>query len=208
MKSNLLFLALTGVCLAACNQKNTTDMPVTTMDTVNHTESMTTDSGSTNTASGTAAATGTSKAGPDDSTFLATAHDIGMFEIKAAELAQSKAQSVKVKEFAGMMISDHTTMGSDVEKLAKNKGITLPADISAEHKKKWDKLNSLTGDKFDKEYADINQKGHKDAIEKFEKATRNHNCSPEVQQLASSALPKLKTHKEHADMLTGAGMKM
>ena len=202
MRSNLLYLAMLGLSLAACNNKTNTDgSTVTSTDSVSHMAD-TTSTKMTESKSGDM-----SKTMKEDSNFLATAHQIGTFEIEAAKLAQTKSQNAKIKEFADMMIADHTAMGKDVEGLAKQKSIMLPAGMGEDNQKEYDKLNGMSGAKFDKEYVDVNVKGHKDAISKFEKASKNDDCSAEAKQLANTALPKLNAHKEHAEM-TQKGMKM
>jgi putative membrane protein len=203
MKSNLLYLALIGLSLTACNNKPTSDKPESVIDTMNHSGSVDSSRMTFNSSQSVNAG----KTMKEDSTFLTNAHEVGTFEVEAAKLAQKKSQDAKVKDFAAMMIADHTTMGKDVESLSAQKNITLPVGMGDDLKKKWDKLNDLTGKAFDKEYADVNVKGHKETIDKFEKAYKNNDNSPEVQQLAATALTKLKAHKDHADMLKD-GMKM
>jgi putative membrane protein len=183
----LLYIAAIALFFTACNNKPAENAPEVSADTTNHTSPD---------------AMSSSKPSPAaDSAFLTTAYQIGKFEIEIGKLARKNSQDAQVREFANMMINDHTAMGKDVEGLAAQKGVTLPAAIGDDLKKKCDKLYSLTGKEFDKEYASINVKGHTDAIDLFTKTSEDKSCSPEVQQLASSALPKLKTHKEHADML-------
>ena len=50
---------------------------------------------------------------------------------------------------------------------------------------------------FDKEYCDMMVKGHKDAIDMFEKAVNECEDS-DIKSWASSMLPGLRTHLEHA----------
>lgn len=192
MKSRLFTLAL-GACLilAACNNKPASDMPVSTMDTLSHTGDS-----AASVASGDA---GTAKM--EDSSFLADASQTGVFEIEAGKLAEKNSQNADVKAFAKMMIDQHTAMGKDVEAMAGAKGITLPAGMGDDNKKEWDKLNGLTGAKFDKEYVSVNIDGHRKAIDLFEKTSKNEADSREVRDLAANGLPKLQTHQEHAKSL-------
>ena len=191
MKTQLLLLAAAGLTFAACNNKTTADSPVATIDTTSH---------MADSARGVSSGD-VEKAKMEDSTFLAKASATGVFEIEAAKLAEKNSQSADVKGFATMMKAEHTAMGKEVEDLAKTKGIILPVGMGDDNKKEWDKLNDLKGAKFDKEYASVNVKGHKDAIDLFEKAEKNNDNSAEARQLASKGLPTLKTHKEHADQL-------
>jgi putative membrane protein len=138
----------------------------------------------------------------NDADFLVFAADVGSFEIQAGQLAAKNSHDKKVKDFADMMVKDHSAMADQVHTLATQKNVTLPTDLSNPLKDEWTKLDSLKGDKFDKEYADFNVKGHEQAISKFQQvADSSSNYSPDVKQLAMGALPKLKEHKEHSDML-------
>lgn len=192
MKSPLILIAFAGLVLTACNNnKPTADVPVPTIDTVSHTNDP--DAKQEN--------MDQSRIVKEDSTFLGTASQTGVFEIEIAKLARLNSQNADIKGFADMMTAEHTAMGKDVEALAKSKNVTLPVGMGDDNKKEWDKLHDLTGAKFDKEYASVNVKGHREAIDLFEKTSKNTDCSPEVRQLASSGLPTLKKHKEHADAL-------
>jgi putative membrane protein len=135
-----------------------------------------------------------------DSTFLAKAYNIGTFEIKIARLANQKSQNSKVKDFAAMMIKDHTAMGKDVSDLMSKKHYNKPTGLPADLKSKVDDLSKLLGKDFDKKYADINAAGHKEAIDMFS-GVSNTSADADVKRLAAGALPKLRTHEEHATML-------
>ena len=55
----------------------------------------------------------------------------------------------------------------------------------------------LKASDFDKEYCDMMVKGHKDAIDKFEKAI-NDASDPDIKAWASSMLPALRIHLDHS----------
>jgi putative membrane protein len=135
-----------------------------------------------------------------DSDFLATAYGIGKFEIQIADMAKKKTTNKDVVSFANMMIKDHTAMNGQVQQMAQQKNVQLPMALPSDLQKKSDKLDKLTGKDFMKEYADVNVDGHKDAISRFEKVA-NSDCSTEVKNLAANALPNLRKHREHAEML-------
>ncbi len=191
MKFNLTLIAIAGLSLAACNNKPTADGPVQTIDTVSHTQDPAANQTNMD----------QSRVMKEDSSFLGTASQTGVFEIEAAKLAQKNSTDAGVKEFGNMMIAEHTALGKDVEALAKSKNIILPVGMGDDNKKEWDKLQDLKGAKFDKEYISANIKGHKDAIDLFEKTAKNTDNSTEVRDAATKALPTLKKHKEHADAI-------
>ena len=138
----------------------------------------------------------------NDANFLVFAADVGAFEVKAGNLASTKSHNLKVKAFAIMMVQDHSSMNKDVASVAAKKNVTLATDLSTSMKEEWAKLDSLKGQKFDDEYANFNVKGHKEVISRFEAVTNSTDSySPEVMQLAATALPTLKEHLQHATTL-------
>src|SRR5436305_12043310 len=92
--------------------------------------------------------------GVDESTsnFMVNVADVGMTEVKLGELAEKKALSKRVKQFARMMVSDHSTANEELKRLAAKKNVTLPKTIGNDHQKKIDDLSKKSGREFDKAY--------------------------------------------------------
>ena len=134
-----------------------------------------------------------------DAQFLVEAATINMEEIKLGELAQQKGTLADVKDLGKMMVKEHTQALADLTKLAESKSVVLPAALPEEAQKAYDKLNEKTGKDFDKEYCDKMVKGHKDAIDKFEKASSDAEDA-DIRNWASSMLPSLRTHLDHSNM--------
>ena len=76
-----------------------------------------------------------------------------MAEVELGRMAQSKSSSDEVKAFAQQMIDDHGKALADVQTLAQAKGVTLPTELDAKHRREADRLDKLSGDAFDKAYA-------------------------------------------------------
>ena len=62
-------------------------------------------------------------------------------EVKLGELAGQRAQSASVKEFAQMMVRDHTKGLNDLKEAVKGQGIEEPSQLDAKHQAKL--LSSL-----------------------------------------------------------------
>jgi len=135
-----------------------------------------------------------------DADFLVEAASINMGEIKLGELAQQKGILKDVKDMGAMMVKEHNAALNDLKSLAANKSVTLPAAITEENQEDYDKLNKKSGADFDKEYADMMVKGHKDAIDKFEKAASDAEDG-DIRNWAASMLPALRAHLEHAEKI-------
>jgi len=136
----------------------------------------------------------------DDSEFLVDAAETSMAEVETGKLALTKSTDTKVKEFANMMIKDHTKAGAETKAFADRLNVSLPAALTDEGKEHYNKLNEKSGVDFEKEYADMMVKGHEDAISKMEKASTDGN-DPEVKAWATNMIPTLKAHLEHAKSL-------
>jgi putative membrane protein len=129
-----------------------------------------------------------------------SAADAGLMEVQLATLALSKATSGKVKEFAQMMLDDHTKANEELKALAQKKNITLPTSLSDKHQKKYTKMSEKTGADFDKEYCDLMVKDHKDVVEMFKKAQENSK-DPDLKAWASEKLPTLEHHLSMAERM-------
>ena len=136
----------------------------------------------------------------EDSEWVVARASSGMKEVQAAELAQQKAQNPRVKEFAAMLVKDHTAANEELKTLGMNKTITLPSAPGEDHKDHLDKLSKNSGKEFDKEFIDVMVKDHKKNIEAFEKAS-NDASDAHIKAFATKTLPVLRTHLEAAQSI-------
>lgn len=84
-----------------------------------------------------------------DETFVLSAADGGMLEVKMGELATKKAIMRECKDFGKKMIADHTKVNDELKALASKKQITIPARLSAAKQQMFDSLAAMSGGKFD-----------------------------------------------------------
>lgn len=97
----------------------------------------------------------------------------GMAEVALGKLALTKTSSAKIKDFANMMVTDHSKINDELMAIAKTKGITLPATVDAEHQKKIDDLTKLSGSDFDKAYVTAMLGGHKKVLALLQDEAKN-----------------------------------
>jgi putative membrane protein len=135
-----------------------------------------------------------------DAQFLVEAATINMKEIELGKLAQQKGTMADTKKLGMMMEKEHTKALGDLKALAMKKNVELPMGTPEEAQDGYNKLNEKTGADFDKEYADMMVKGHKDAIDKFEKASGNAEDA-DIRNWASSMLPSLQMHLDESNKL-------
>ena len=132
-----------------------------------------------------------------------TAADAGMTEVEAGKLAQSKASSPDVKSFGSRMVDDHSKANDKLKSIASAKSVTLPSGPSKAHQAALDKLGSSKN--FDKDFAAMMVKDHKEAVSLFEKESKSRDS--DLSGFASSTLPTLQEHLKMAEDLGKTGAK-
>jgi putative membrane protein len=129
----------------------------------------------------------------DDRAFVAKAAKGGMAEVELGNLAQQKAQNQQVKDFGARMVKDHGKANDELKSIASTKGIALPGDLDKSVMKEKDKLEKLSGAKFDREYMSHMVKDHKKDIKEFEKQAKSGKDG-ELKNFAATTLPTLQEH--------------
>jgi len=127
--------------------------------------------------------------------FWTTAAQGGMAEVELGKLAASKATNPEVKQFAQMMVTDHTKANTELKTLAAKKSVTLPTEVSSSHKSLMEDLNKKTGADFDKAYVDAMVDDHEEDVEFFKDKSED-SSDADVKAFAAKTLPTLQKHLE------------
>ena len=99
-----------------------------------------------------------------DKNFVSDQLSDGMAEIELAKVARDHAASPDVKQFAQMMIDDHTKAGDQLKQIATSNSIPVDTKIDDKQQNLMDKLSKLNGADFDKEYMSAMVDDHQDAV--------------------------------------------
>jgi putative membrane protein len=128
-----------------------------------------------------------------DMSFYKSLAEGGIAEVRDGKLAQQKSADPKIKDFAAMMVKDHTAANQDLMALAQSKGIKLPGGpgIGADTKKA--ELDVLTGETFDKSYVKSQLKGHRDTVELLQKEISTGQDA-QAKAFAQKVLPTVQSH--------------
>jgi putative membrane protein len=132
-------------------------------------------------------------------------HKVNLHEIDAAKLAEQNGTD-RVKTFARTLVRDHQDADKKVMDLAKKKNVSLSdapmnPDKQKEKEMKKDRLSSLKGTEFDREFANQMAKGHQKVISLAQAWTQN--CKDkDVCDLINSMLPTLQRHEQMAERLS------
>ncbi len=134
-----------------------------------------------------------------DKRFLSKAAEAGETEMQFSQLAGTQASNPDVRSYAGMMNTDHQQMASDLQALARQKGVDLKqTDVTSEHKYK--SLSSKSGMDFDKDYISDMVSDHEDAVKLFQKESTDGKDA-DVKAFAAKYLPTLQQHLDKANSL-------
>jgi predicted outer membrane protein len=148
---------------------------------------------------GSAGATG------KDKMFIKTAAESDQTEIAMAKIALNKSSNADVKQFAQMMVDEHGRSTSSLTPIAQKAGVTLPPPMLAKHKMMAAKLETLSGDAFDKAYVTANVKAHQETATKMQ-ANMGSITDPDLKAFAQQTLPVVQNHLKMAqDMQTKMG---
>jgi putative membrane protein len=133
-----------------------------------------------------------------DKHFVSEAAEGGLAEVELGQLAQSKAASDKVKDFAQKMVDDHSKANQELKECAEKVGINVPDHMSVTEKAEKTKLDMYKGGHFDHAYIADMVKDHQSDIAAFEReVTEGQN--PELKSFAEKTLPTLKEHLRLAE---------
>jgi putative membrane protein len=126
-----------------------------------------------------------------------------MAEANLGQLAQEKASSQHVKDFAQEMVTDHTADYTKISGVASKAGLTVPKALDAQHIRMSAPLRKASGAAFDKQYARMMVSGHESAIAAYNKEAREGK-NADLKAYAQATLPTLEKHKSGAQDLLGA----
>lgn len=137
----------------------------------------------------------------DQASFFVDIAEINLIEIEAAKLALQKGTDAEVKNYAKMLVTEHTQSGVELKNIAATKQITLPTSLTDEGKDVYDKLNKKSGHDFDKEFIKTMIDDHEKAIKKLEDASTDNDNDQNVKDWASKKITGLTAHLQEAKMI-------
>jgi len=136
---------------------------------------------------------------PDGHFYTAAARG-GLGEVELARLAQEKSSDAKVKDFAGMMIKDHSAANEELLSLAASKSIKLPTGPGTRVDAQKVKLEALSGSGFDKAYIKDQVKAHRDTVALLKKEISSGQ-DEDAKAFARKVLPTVEDHLKAIDSI-------
>ena len=139
---------------------------------------------------------------PADQSFADELARANLAEINLGKLAQQKATTATIKDFAGRMVEDHTQLDNELKSWAKANNVTLPTTMSSADESEHSKLAGLSANNFDKQYLETMLSDHQRDIQKVQQEAE-HVTNPQVKELANRTLPVLEDHLRLAEYDAG-----
>jgi len=127
----------------------------------------------------------------------------GLAEVELAKLAGTKASEASVKDFAQLMVSDHSDANAKLKELADAAKIPLPEALDADHKAIKTKLEAADGKKFDVAYIRAQIIDHQKTAQLLIWEIGSGQDA-EMQRYASATLPKVMNHLRMAQNIAAA----
>ncbi len=150
-----------------------------------------------------------SAASPSELNDLEIAHvayTADSIDIRYAHLALAISKNPRIHEFARTMIRDHTAVNEEALALLKELNVApqdnfLSQKLSSDADQLVAEMSGLSGDAFDKRYAE-NELGYHKAVNGLVETAFIPNIeTPQVKALFEKALKIFKAHEHHAEMM-------
>jgi putative membrane protein len=135
-----------------------------------------------------------------DQDFVTKAAQGNSAEVELGKIVAAKSKNPSVKQFAQMMVKDHTTALNELQELAQSRNLNFNDDLPDDAKALQTKLSSDTGKQLDKDYMDHMVEDHQKDVQEFTDKSQNAK-DPDVKQWASKTLPVLQKHLEKAQQI-------
>lgn len=128
-----------------------------------------------------------------DASFYKKAAEGGIAEVQLGKLAEEKSATASVKDFGGMMITDHSAANKKLKAIAAKKDVKLPTTPSVAQMATKAKLEVLSGSAFDKSYIKGMVEDHEEDIKEFQTEAASGQ-DPDAKAFAVATLPTLQKH--------------
>ncbi|MEJ8839644.1 DUF4142 domain-containing protein [Ramlibacter sp. AN1133] len=136
-----------------------------------------------------------------DLDFLLRAWRANVQELGAARLAMDRSRDVRVRQFARVLVREHSAANVHFQRLGASRGLGVPAAVRGDGVAAEFGLEGLRGVAFDRQFvASAGVQAHRDAVELFRQEAE-HGRDRALVRFASASLPMLRKHLARAEAL-------
>jgi putative membrane protein len=132
-----------------------------------------------------------------DQQFVDLAAQTDMLEAHLGQMAANQASSQDVKDYAQMLVADHTNDYQQLSNIAAKANLTVPKGLDDEHNKMIAPFEKANGAAFDSHYIQAMIAGHTKAISVYTKEAADAQ-NGDLKSYASATLPTLQKHLDGA----------
>jgi len=133
-----------------------------------------------------------------DQHFMTEAIEGDLSEVNMGKLAQQKGQSDQVKQFGQALQQDHGDHLQKAQQLASQNGMQAPTEPNKKQQAVYNKLEGLSGDRFDRAFAQAMVRDHQEDIKKYQKEAA---AKSPLSDFAQQTIPALQKHLDMAKSL-------
>jgi len=135
-----------------------------------------------------------------DATFVRAIAIGGRAEIAFAQLAEQRTQVPGIRQFAQLMVQDHTKANNRLMELARPAGLPIPEELDQDHRTERASIEGLSGAAFDNAYLRGQITDHQQSVQllEFEIGSGQDRA---LKQFAVETLPIVMRHLTLAQAL-------
>jgi putative membrane protein len=131
---------------------------------------------------------------------LSQIYQANLREIALAKLANDKASTDEVRQYAAQLIADDTSANKSVVEVAQKINVQLPDTVATRHQSAYSKLSSAAGAEFDKQFLQQVSAEHDRLIATLKQEQQN-TSNDDVEALIEKILPIFQQQQQLAQML-------
>jgi putative membrane protein len=135
-----------------------------------------------------------------DRNFVMQAVKDNIRERVLGKIAEQQSQNSDVKDYGKMLVNDHNEALQKLVALMNKNGMPQPSGLPEERSEAINKLQSLSGPSFDKEFIGMMVENHQKAVDTYQRE-QNSAQNSDVRDYAKNMLPTLQKHLKEAQDL-------
>lgn len=151
----------------------------------------------------TAAGAAGGSAVPTASDYVKKAAIGDMFEIQSSQLALQKSEDDDVRDFAQMMVDDHTKSTAMIKQAVAESGgdLSIPSSMDSKHESMLTTLQQTSADGFDRAYLDMQAEAHQQALD-LHRSYAEGGDQQALKDVAEDIVPVIEKHIDELKELT------
>lgn len=135
-----------------------------------------------------------------DANFLVEAKSSSLLLKQLGDLAAERGYATIVQDFARNISQNHENLNKQLNSLAKDEKIKVPAEMSERHQQIYNDIQTSTRQEFDKNFIRTVERAYEDSIELFKQIATAGN-DDEIRAFAARFLSMLRRNEAQADQM-------